>query len=100
MNDPVEKSAQGNANTYALRKLRKDRPDLHERVLGDVPDWLELATRLIRPISDNMYSRKLVSTIPHKPTLEAFRERYSPHREHGSQHNILYARMDMHRRGC
>ncbi len=26
MNDPVEKSAQGTSNTYALRKLRKDRP--------------------------------------------------------------------------
>lgn len=26
---------QGNSNTYALRKLRKDRPDLHERVLAD-----------------------------------------------------------------
>ncbi len=28
-----EKSVTGNANTYALRKLRRDRPDLHERVL-------------------------------------------------------------------
>ncbi len=35
MNDPVEKSAQGNSDTYALRKLRKDRPDLHERVLSE-----------------------------------------------------------------
>ncbi len=35
MNDPVEKSAQGTSNTYALRKLRKDRPDLHERVLSE-----------------------------------------------------------------
>ncbi len=26
---------QGTSNTYALRKLRKDRPDLHERVLAE-----------------------------------------------------------------
>jgi len=32
---PPEKAVQGNTNTYALRKLRKDRPDLHERVLAD-----------------------------------------------------------------
>ncbi len=31
----VMKSEQGNANTYALRKLRKDRPDLHARVLAE-----------------------------------------------------------------
>lgn len=31
----AEKTVQGNSETYALRKLRKDRPDLHERVLED-----------------------------------------------------------------
>ncbi len=31
----TEKTVQGNANTYALRKLRKDRPDLHERVISE-----------------------------------------------------------------
>ncbi len=29
-----DKPVQGNTNTYALRKLRKDRPDLHEQVLA------------------------------------------------------------------
>ncbi len=29
----VNTRPQGNANTYALRKLRKDRPDLHGRVV-------------------------------------------------------------------
>ena len=28
-----EAPRQGNSNTYALRKLRKDRPDLHQQVL-------------------------------------------------------------------
>lgn len=28
--------AQGNASTYALRRLRKERPDLHEQVLADM----------------------------------------------------------------
>lgn len=32
---PVAPGAQGNANPYALRKGRKDRPDLHERVLTE-----------------------------------------------------------------
>jgi len=30
-----DETSYGTSNTYALRKLRKDRPDLHERVLAD-----------------------------------------------------------------
>ncbi len=33
-NVTLPKPDTGNSNTYALRKLRKARPDLHERVLG------------------------------------------------------------------
>ncbi len=29
-----DEPVRGNANTYALRKLRKDRPDLHARVIA------------------------------------------------------------------
>jgi hypothetical protein len=34
--DNVTKSDHGNERTYALRRLRKDRPDLHARVLEGV----------------------------------------------------------------
>ncbi len=33
--EEVPKARTGTSNTYALRKLRKDRPDLHQRVLAD-----------------------------------------------------------------
>lgn len=32
--DNIMRSEQGTSSTYALRRLRKDRPDLHERVLA------------------------------------------------------------------
>ena len=32
--EDTPKSQTGNSDTYALRKLRKDRPDLHGRVLA------------------------------------------------------------------
>jgi hypothetical protein len=46
--EETPKSQTGNAKTYALRKLRKDRPDLHERVSRNVPgSWsLQRATML------------------------------------------------------
>ncbi len=34
VNNDVRQSPVGNSNTYALRKLRKDREDLHGRVLA------------------------------------------------------------------
>jgi hypothetical protein len=34
MDKPDEEPVRGNSNTYALRKLRKDRPDLHEQVVS------------------------------------------------------------------
>jgi len=34
LHDNVMKSEQGNSTEYALRRLKKDRPDLHEQVLA------------------------------------------------------------------
>jgi hypothetical protein len=42
---------QGTSNTYALRKLRKDRPDLHERDLRSARNTPENRLRNLKTLS-------------------------------------------------